>query len=137
MEPGAVQFPHGAITGATIAAFYEVFRELGHGFTNVVYRRAMSIALREAGRAVAEEAPLPVFFRGRLIGDFRADLVVDRVVLVEIKTGNEIDKVGEAQTLNYLKAAGGGVGLLVNFGRRAEFKRFVMGDPSKSLPFLR
>jgi GxxExxY protein len=114
-----------------------VFRELGHGFSNIVYRRAMALVLRSEGHAVIEEAPLHVLFRGQLIGDFRADLVIDRVVLAEIKPSKEIEKSGEAQLLNYLKAAGGGVGLLLNFGHKAEFKRFVMGDPASSLPLLR
>ena len=133
---GHTGFPYGDVTGAVITSFYAVARELGHGFSNAVYRRAMAIVLAEAGRAVIQEAPLRVSFRGRIIGNFHADLVVDRVVLVEIKPGKELDHSGESQILNYLKAAGGGVGLLLHFGVKAEFKRYVMGDPSHSLPLL-
>lgn len=129
-------FPYADVTGAIITAFYDVVRELGYGFSNIVYRRAMALVLRESGHAVIEEAPLRVSFRGHVIGSFYADLVVDRVVLAEVKPGRAIDPTGEAQVLNYLKAAGGGVGLLLNFGQKAEFKRYVMGDPSNSLPGL-
>lgn len=84
-----------------------------------------------------EEAPLHVYFRGHLIGQFRADLVVDSCVLVEIKAATALEPYAEAQLLNYLKAAGGGVGLLVNFGRSVAFKRRVVGDiAAKCLPHL-
>ena len=101
-----------------------------------MYRRALVIVLRAAGLEVAEEVPLPVHFRGTLIGTFRADLIVNGVVLVEVKAAAAIESYAEAQTLNYLKAAGGGVGLVLNFGRQPTFKRFVMGDAGNSLPLL-
>ena len=89
------------------------------------------------GHHVAEEVPLEVVFHGTVIGTFKADLVVDDVVLVEVKATPTIEPYNEAQLLNYLKAAGGGVGLLLNFGRSAAFKRRVSGDPYNSLPNLR
>jgi GxxExxY protein len=76
---------------------------------------------------VSREAPLEVIFRGRSIGTFYADLIVDRTVLVEIKASATIEGYAVAQTLNYLKVAGGGVGLLLNFGHKPEFKRLVIG----------
>jgi GxxExxY protein len=78
-----------------------------------------------------------VQFRGFIIGTFHADIVVANVVLVEVKAANAIENYAQAQILNYLKAAGGGVGLLMNFGKEAAFKRFAMGDPTNSLPNLR
>lgn len=126
---------HVATTDRIIGTLYDVHRELGHGFSESVYRRAMALALRQAGAKVLEEAPIFVQFRGHLIGEFRADLIVDGCVLVEIKAGTEVQTYGETQLLNYLKAAGGGVGLLVNFGRSATFKRRVFGNAAeKSLP---
>lgn len=128
---------HSETTEQIIGAMYDVHRELGHGFTETIYRRAMALALRQAGRDVMEEALLHVYFRGRLIGEFRADLVIDRCVLVEIKAATNLEPYAEVQILNYLKAAGGGVGLLVNFGRSATFKRRVVGDAAaRSLPHL-
>jgi GxxExxY protein len=79
-----------------------------------------------------------VQFRGEIIGTFEADLVVNGCVIIEIKATERIENYAVAQCLNYLKAAGGGVGLIVNFGRKPEDRRFVFGDnPSDSLPLLR
>jgi GxxExxY protein len=130
------QFPHGDLTARVIGWFFDVFGELGYGFSEKVLQRALVIVLQEAGMHVLQEVPIQVRFRGRSIGDFYADLIVERVLLVEVKGGKTIEGYAEAQLLNYLKAAGGGVGLLLNFGRRPEFKRMIMGNPAKSLPFL-
>ena len=86
---------------------------------------------------VARSVPLQVHFRGHMIGSFFADLIVDRTVLIEVKATARLENYAIAQTLNYLKVAGGGVGLLLNFGRKPESKRLVMGDPFDSLPALR
>ena len=134
--PDDVVLPHGNTTGRIIGAFFEVYNELGYGFSEIVYRRALAIVLGVAGLEVADEVALHVHFRGALIGSFRADLIVNRVVLVEVKAAPTLESYAEAQVLNYLKAAGGGVGLLLNFGRQAVFKRLVMGDAAKSLPSL-
>jgi GxxExxY protein len=134
--PSSLELPQSSTTGPIIKAFFDVFNELGYGFSEIVYRRALVIVLRAAGLEVAQEVPLNVRFRGALIGTFRADAIVNGVVLVEVKAAAAIESYAEAQTLNYLKAAGGGVGLLLNFGRQATFKRLVMGDPTNSLPFL-
>ena len=96
----------------------------------------MAIALEEAGLRVHEEAPLAVHFRGRCIGSFRADLIVEDTVLVEIKAATALENYAVSQILNYLKVAGGGVGLLLNFGRKPEFKRYMVGDPDVLLPLL-
>jgi GxxExxY protein len=130
-------FPHGHITERILGAFFEVHRELGHGFSEGVYRRAISIVLRSAGVEAIEERHICVLFRGSVIGNYYADIVVAGVVLVEVKAAATIENYACAQILNYLKAAGGGVGLLLNFGRDPSFKRFVMGDASNSLPVLR
>ena len=134
---GAPLLAHSSITGPVLAAFFEVYNELGHGFSERVYRRALAIVLLAAGLDVAEEVPIHVHFRGTLIGLFRADMIVGGRVLVEVKAAAAIEPYSEAQVLNYLKAAGGGVGVLLNFGRRAAFKRFVVGNASDSLPQLR
>jgi GxxExxY protein len=130
-------FPHSDITERVISAFYVVHRELGYGFSENVCRRATAVVLRDDGVEATEEQSISVAFRQRLIGTFYADIVVAGVVLVEIKAAPTIENYAQAQIMNYLKAAGGGVGLLLNFGRQASFKRFVMGDPGNSLPALR
>ena len=130
-------FPHKEITGRIIDALYQVYRELGYGFSEAIYRRATVIVLRDWGLDAVEEQMITVSFRGRRIGTFYADIVVAGVVLVEIKAAASMENYAQAQLLNYLKAAGGGVGMLLNFGREPTHKRFVMGDASDSLPGLR
>jgi GxxExxY protein len=137
MDENPVVFPHADVTQRIIGAFFEVHRELGYGFSEVVYRRAVSIVIRSAGVEALEEMHISVRFRGVTIGSYYADIVVGGVVLVEVKAAAAIENHAQAQIMNYLKAAGGGVGLLLNFGREATFKRFVMGDPANSLPTLR
>ena len=133
-----IDFPHGELTGRFIAGFHETFRELGHGFSESVCQRALGIVLADLGLNVLLEVPLNVQFRGHVIGTFSADMVVNETVLVEIKAGQSLEGWPQTQLLNYLKAGGGGVGLLVNFGRYPEHKRFIMGDnAADSLPCLR
>ena len=128
---------HADLTDRILAGFFEAYGELGHGFSEQVLCRALAIILRAAGLSVLEEAQLDVWFRGHCIGKFFADLIVNRTILVEVKGLPEIKPYAEAQLLNYLKAAGGGVGLLLNFGHQPKFKRMVVGDPFDSLPLLR
>jgi GxxExxY protein len=130
--------PHADITERIIGAFFDVHKELGHGFSEKVYRRAVAMVLRQSGLDATEERAISVTFRGSIIGTFYGDIVVADLVLVEVKVAAAIEKYAEMQLLNYLKAAGGGIGLLLNFGREASYKRFAMGDdPSNSLPALR
>ena len=131
-----VGFAHGALTRAIIEGFLQTHAELGSGFAERVYRDALAIVLREKGLRVRVNAAIEVVFHGQNIGRFYADMVVDATVLVEIKAGQSLEGYPQAQLLNYLKGAGGGVGLLLNFGRRPEYKRMVLGDPFHSLPRL-
>jgi GxxExxY protein len=129
-------YPHADLTGRIIDACYRVFRELGHGFAEKIYRRAVAIVLREMGLEAIEEREIKVHFHGALIGTYKADIVVASTIIVEVKAAKDLDTRDEAQLLNYLKCAGGGVGLLVNFGKTLEHKRRVMGDPQANLPNL-
>jgi GxxExxY protein len=96
-----------------------------------VYREAMRLALHQAGLIVRTEVEIPVYFRDALIGRFRADLVVNSFVLIELKTCEGFIREHESQILNYLKATEIEVTLLMNFGPAAKFKRFVMDNQSK------
>jgi GxxExxY protein len=129
-------YSHAALTHVIIGAFFKVYNELGHGYSEKIYRRALAIVLRELGLEAIEERRIKVIFHGALIGTFWVDLVVDGKIVVEIKAARQLEARDEAQILNYLKCAGGGVGLLVNFGRPLTYKRFVMGDPDANLPNL-
>lgn len=136
-EPSNAALPHADVTERILGAFFEVYRELGYGFSEVVYRRAIAIVLQSSGLDAIEEMRISVPFRGVIIGNYHADIVVAGAVLVEVKAAAAIENYAQAQILNYLKAAGGGVGLLLNFGREAAFKRFAMGNATDSLPALR
>jgi GxxExxY protein len=130
------EYSHADLTRTIISAFYKVYNELGHGYSEKIYRRALAIVLRELGLEAIEERRIKVVFHGAVIGTFSVDLVVNGKIIIEIKAARELEARDEAQILNYLKCAGGGVGLLVNFGRPLTYKRFVMGDPESNLPNL-
>ena len=123
---------HSEVTDAIIRSFYEVYNELGPGFLESVYQKAMVVVIREAGLSVETEYDLPVSFRGQIIGQFRADLLVERKVIIELKAARNIERVFEAQVINYLKASGREVGLLLNFGPKAESKRLVREHPREN-----
>ncbi|HEY6305191.1 MAG TPA: GxxExxY protein [Candidatus Angelobacter sp.] len=116
-----------------VGVFYSVYNELGYGFLEVVYEEALAIGLTEAGLAVARQVPTPIWFRGRAIGDYKADLIVKGVVLLELKAAQALDSSHEAQTLNYLRATDIEVGLLLNFGPKPQFKRFVFENTRKGI----
>src|SRR6185436_8424248 len=105
--------------------------QLGHGFLESVYRRALAIELRSLGLAVVEEAALEVWYRGTKIGRFRADLLVEKRVIVEIKTGRAFSDPDRKQLLNYLRASDIEVGLLLLFGPTPVFKRLVFENSRK------
>lgn len=122
---------HGDVTGAIIAAFFEVYKELGYGFLESVYRNALVIALAERGLRTAPETPIRVWFHGQRVGDFRADVIVEDIVIVELETARTMDSAHEAKLINYLRATDKEVGLLLNFGPRPTFKRFVFHNHRK------
>jgi GxxExxY protein len=119
------------LTERIIGVFYEVYNELGFGFLESVYREAMRIALEQAGLRVEAEVAVPVSFRGRSVGVFRADLVVDGRVVVELKTAESINKAHEAQVLHYLRASAMEIGLVMNFGPDARFRRIELQNMRK------
>jgi len=113
------------LTHLIIKSFYEVFNELGGGFLESVYENAMTLVLQQQGLQVETQKEIAVYFRGTLIGNFRADMIVEGKVLLELKAARCLESVHEAQLLNYLKATTIEVGLLMNFGNEATFKRLV------------
>ncbi|MCG3123089.1 MAG: hypothetical protein GIKADHBN_01498 [Phycisphaerales bacterium] len=123
-SPGGLK--HGAITERVIKTFYDVYNELGRGFLESVYEHAMGIALTQAGLAVVRQCPLVVRFRGHVVGDFRADMLVENKVIVELKAASSLTNEHEAQVINYLRATGIEVGLLFNFGPKPEIKRLIL-----------
>ena len=119
------------LTQQVIGIFYSVYNELGRGFSEGVYENSMAIALKEEGLPFEQQHPLTVSFHGQQVGEFRIDLLVDRSLVVELKAVTRLTLAHEAQVINYLKATGMRVGLLLNFGDRPEFKRLVFTDAPK------
>jgi GxxExxY protein len=126
---------HADVTDVVLKTFYEVYNESGGGFVESVYHKAFAMALRQAGLTVAVEERCPVSFRGVVIGDFRADLTVNACVLLELKAVSALDRAHESQILNYLRATDFEVGLLLNFGPRPQFKRFLVDNQQKQIRF--
>lgn len=119
---------YGEITEKIIGCAFEVINELGTGFLESVYEKALAIALQDKGFRVKCQHPLHVQFRQRIVGEFYADLVVEGKVIVELKAAKAIapEHQAQAQITNYLKATGIEVGLLINFGNsKLEYKRFT------------
>jgi GxxExxY protein len=130
-----VKFVHRELTDRIIGAFYDVYNELGFGFLESVYRRAMFHALNQAGLLAETEVKLPVSFRGHLVGDFSADIFVERAVILELKAAEELHPAHEAQLLNYLKASPIELGLLLNFGPKPRIRRLIFtNDRKRSRP---
>ncbi|HEU0152371.1 MAG TPA: GxxExxY protein [Arenimonas sp.] len=129
------------ITEIVIRSFYAVYNELGTGFLEQVYENALSFCLKEAGLPVWQQVAVDVFFRDHKVGDYRVDLLIPDKVLIEIKVASTISPAHEAQLVNYLKATGIPVGLLLNFGPRPQVKRRVhsasnppLSAPTRSYP---
>jgi GxxExxY protein len=108
-------------------AIFEVNSILGHGFLEKVYENALMVELTIRGLKAEYQVPIKVGYKGEDVGEYFADIVIENQVIVELKSIESLQKVHEAQLLNYLKATGYKVGLLVNFTHpKAEIKRFVM-----------
>ncbi len=122
---------HSELTGKILGAFFQVQKELGFGFSEKVYEGALEILLLELGMSVARQQDINVFYHGKIVGEYKADLIVNGVVLLELKSVDKLIDAYEAQLLNYLKATEIEIGLLLNFGREAEFRRKIYDNPRK------
>jgi GxxExxY protein len=115
------------ITYAINGAVFEVNRVLGPGFLEKVYENALLIELRERGLKAENRVPIKVFYKDKVVGEYIADILVEEKVILELKAVERLEKIYEAQLLNYLKATGIQIGLLVNFTHpKAEIKRMVL-----------
>jgi GxxExxY protein len=117
----------GELTEKILGAAFKVQNKLGAGFLEKVYENSLSIELRKCGLAVECQKAFPVLYEGAVVGDYLADLVVCEKVVVECKAVTALDAVHEAQLINYLKASGLRVGLLINFARpKLQYRRLVV-----------
>lgn len=115
---------HQEITEKIIGCCFDVINELGSGFLESVYEKALVVILQEKGLKVVSQAPISVEFRGQVVGEFFADILVENKIVVELKAVKKIAPEHLAQVINYLKATGFETGLLVNFGcQKLEYRR--------------
>src|SRR5262245_33020471 len=121
---------HADVSEQIIKSYYHVYNTLGYGFLEKVYENSLCIALRGAGLRVEQQVPITVRFEGEVVGEYFADLLVAGVIIIELKAAKTIGPEHETQLINYLRATGHSVGLLLNFGPKAEFRRKVFTPQS-------
>ena len=120
-----------ALTKRIIQCFYRVYDALGFGFLESVYRRALAFELVESGLIAEPEAVIDVWYRGEKVGHFRADMIVERTVIIETKAAQTLVATDRKQLLNYLRGSPVEVGLLLHFGPRARFERLIFTNDQK------
>ena len=122
---------HQELTDGIIKTFYEVYNELGYGFLEKVYQNALFLELKNKGYKVEAQKKISVYYKGVEVGEFYADIVVEELVILELKAVDCIIKDFENQILNYLRGTDCEVGLLLNFGKKPEFKRKIFENYRK------
>lgn len=122
---------HADLSEKIINVFFKVHFELGYGFSEKVYQKAFGIALRENGFNVEEQKAIHVYFHGQVVGEYIADMVINDLIILELKAASQILNEHEAQLLNYLKATKYEVGYAINFGVAPKFKRVVYDNERK------
>jgi GxxExxY protein len=124
-------YKHSQLTDKIIKVFFTVYNKLGYGFLEKVYENAILIELRKAGLLAEQQVPIKVYYEQQEIGDYYADIIVNGLVILELKATQTIAAAHEAQLVNYLKATQIEVGLLLNFGLKPEMKRKVFLNEQK------
>ena len=122
---------HQDITEKIIKAYYQVYNTLGYGFLEKVYHNALLLELRKQDFYCQSQFPIKVFYEGVQVGDYFADIIVDESVVIEIKAMESLCEEHEYQLINYLKATDIEIGLLLNFGKKPEFKRKIFTNDRK------
>ena len=123
---------HQELSSQIISAFYEVYNTMVRGLLEGCYQNALYVELQERGIPVDREVPFGVRYKERIVGQYRVDLLVDRKVIVECKTADTLHPQHESQMLHYLKATGTELGLLMYFGSKPLFRRFVHTNASSA-----
>ena len=128
------EFLHSDLSRKVIGCCLEVVRELGSGFLESVYKKALCLAMCQQGLKVSTEQSFEIGFRGHKIGRYNADLIVDDLLIVELKCCRSLAPEHQAQLINYLKAANMPIGLLINFGnQKLEYRRVHHPDQSMQM----
>ncbi len=120
---------HQELTAKIIECAYKVYNTLGYGFLESVYQNALLIELLKAGLRAEKEKKIQVYYDNQLVGDYMADIIVEDKVILELKSVKDLHPAHSAQLVNYLKATGIEVGLLINFGESVEVKRKIFTPP--------
>jgi GxxExxY protein len=121
-------YKHSEITEKIIKAFFKVYNTLGYGFLEKVYENALFIELVSMGLHCEPQKPIKVYYNGKIVGKYFADMVVNGCVIIEMKAAETLCEEHEFQLINYLKATDIEIGLLLNFGKKLEFKRKVFSN---------
>lgn len=126
-----MEYLHSDITGEILNAFYDVYNELGYGFLERVYKNALYKELIKRGFDCSTERSIPVYYQGEIVGDYYADIIVDNIIILELKAVKSLLPEHEAQLMNYLRATDAEVGLLLNFGPQPQQRRIVFTNDKK------
>ena len=118
-------YKHSEITEKIIGEVYNVYNTLGSGFLEKVYENSLCSRLRKINFIVKQQYPINVIFENEIVGQYFADIIINDLVIVELKTCENLHPIFEVQLVNYLKATNIEVGLLINFGNKLEIKRKV------------
>jgi GxxExxY protein len=122
---------HKELTDQIIGAFYETYNELGYGFLEKVYQNSLFLELKSQGFKVEAQKKISVYFKGKEVGEYYADLIVNDLIILELKAAETILEEFEAQLLNYLRGSDMEVGLLLNFGKKPQIKRKIYENKKK------
>jgi GxxExxY protein len=122
---------HEELTNRIICSFYNVYNVLGYGFLEKVYENALVLELRKSELQVRQQESVNVFYGDEQVGDYYADIVVNGMVILELKAADSLKGEHFSQLTNYLKATDKEVGLLLNFGKKPEFKRILLTNDKK------
>lgn len=124
-------YPHQELTKSIIGIYYDVYNELGYGFLEKVYHRAMIIELNKNGYEVEHEKKIEVFYKNEVVGIYIPDLIINKAVILELKCVEYLIEAHENQLINYLKATDCEVGLVLNFGKDPQFRRKIFTNDLK------
>ena len=125
-------YKYSDITEKIIKAYFNVYNKLGYGFLEKVYENSMMIELSKLELFCKNQVPIKVYYENKTVGDYYADIIVNDVVIIELKAAESLCEEHEIQLVNYLKATDIEVGMLLNFGKKAEFRRKVLTTEYKN-----
>ena len=124
-------YKHSDLTKQIIGAFFDVYNSLGYGFLEKVYENALTIELRERGFKVEQQKPIRVYYHQQLVGEYFADLLINDLIILELKAASSITQAHQTQVTNYLKATKYEVELILNFGPKPSHKRKAFDNDKK------